>query len=103
MILDEHDIELLQVQDGGVTHLDTDGRLHCEDGPAYVSPNGGRVVEYWLHGKLHREDGPARVWKSSINPDEVLTESYWLFGRPIAKERFTPEFVLMTVIANTGL
>ena len=32
-------------------------KLHREDGPAVVYPNGAK--EWRLNGKLHREDGPA--------------------------------------------
>lgn len=34
-----------------------DGKRHCEDGPAVVTPEGDR---YWYRdGNLHRDDGPA--------------------------------------------
>lgn len=36
------------------------GLLHREDGPACVYANGS--LEYRIHGKLHREDGPALVY-----------------------------------------
>lgn len=39
-----------------------EGRLHREDGPALVCPNG---TEYWyLNGRKHRADGPAVVYPS---------------------------------------
>lgn len=39
-----------------------EGRLHREDGPAFVCANG---AEYWyLHGRKHREGGPAVVYPS---------------------------------------
>lgn len=38
---------------------DDEGRLHREDGPAYISATG---AEAWLqHGQYHREDGPALI------------------------------------------
>lgn len=36
------------------------GKLHREDGPAYVIPH--LAEEYYRDGKLHREDGPASAW-----------------------------------------
>ena len=36
------------------------GYYHREDGPAVVGINGVRQ-EWWIHGVLHREDGPAIV------------------------------------------
>ena len=35
------------------------GRLHCEEGPAFVRADG--TEEWWQNGQLHREDGPAVV------------------------------------------
>ncbi len=35
-------------------------KLHRDDGPARIWPNGGQ--EWFQHGKLHRDDGPARIW-----------------------------------------
>ena len=41
-----------------------DGKLHREDGPAYIhhSPDGSIRTEYfYLNGRLHRESGPAYI------------------------------------------
>lgn len=43
-----------------VTYRDNDGKLHREDGPALIEPDG--TQEWYRHGKRHRDDGPARVW-----------------------------------------
>lgn len=40
-----------------VEWTDQDGRLHREDGPAFVGRHGSE--KWYLHGRLHREDGPA--------------------------------------------
>jgi hypothetical protein len=48
------------------------GKLHREDGPAKVLPNG--VKEWYLNGKLHREDGPAIEYKN----DE---EEWYMHGK----------------------
>ena len=35
------------------------GKCHRDDGPAVIKPDG----KYWYkHSKLHRDDGPARIW-----------------------------------------
>lgn len=36
---------------------DSDGKFHCDDGPAVIYPNG--LVMYFNHGIRHRLDGPA--------------------------------------------
>jgi len=35
------------------------GKLHREDGPAAIDPNGTK--RWYLNGKRHREDGPAEI------------------------------------------
>ncbi len=37
-----------------------DGKLHREDGPAYISSDGYQA--WWKDGYLHREDGPAIIY-----------------------------------------
>jgi hypothetical protein len=52
---------------------DTNGKLHCVDGPAVVDPKGGTTERLWYqHDKLHRTDGPAREW-----PKEGIKEWYF--------------------------
>lgn len=44
----------------GIERWQVDGRLHREDGPAIIYPNGD---QYWYkNGKLHREDEPAIMY-----------------------------------------
>ena len=38
---------------------DKEGRLHNENGPAVIYPNGRK--NYYRHGKRHRLDGPAQT------------------------------------------
>ncbi len=38
---------------------DEHGRLHCDDGPARIWPNGDQA--WYRHGELHRDGGPAEV------------------------------------------
>ncbi len=42
-----------------IRRKDEHGKLHREDGPAVIEPDG--TQEWYRHGKLHREDGPAVV------------------------------------------
>ena len=74
--------------------FNTDGELHCEDGPAIIWPSG--TEEWYFNGKLHREDGPAVVdvggkkewWRHGVlhrddGPAYVLPrgyEEYWVNG-----------------------
>ncbi|MEQ1888059.1 MAG: hypothetical protein ABL951_02630 [Alphaproteobacteria bacterium] len=41
-------------------YRDEKGRLHREDGPAQIRPDGYRA--YWFGGRIHRLDGPAVIW-----------------------------------------
>jgi hypothetical protein len=45
--------------DDGIEYHYRDGKLHRDDGPAIVCPNGRQC--YYRDGKLHRDDGPAIV------------------------------------------
>jgi hypothetical protein len=36
-----------------------DGKIHREDGPAYISKSGNQA--WYKDGKVHREDGPAYI------------------------------------------
>ena len=41
----------------GVIRYFKDGKRHCEDGPAVITPDGDK---YWYkNGQYHRVDGPA--------------------------------------------
>lgn len=50
---------------------DDQGKLHREDGPAYVSEtkyDDGSIIRFekawYQHGQQHREDGPATEWEN---------------------------------------
>lgn len=45
--------------EGGDKYYLFNGRLHRDDGPAYIGENGD--CEWYQHGKRHREDGPAYI------------------------------------------
>ena len=55
------------------------GKLHRVDGPAIEWAHGGR--EWRLNGKWHREKGPAFEW-----PDG--RKSYWLNDKHISEAEF---------------
>lgn len=61
---------------------DEDGRLHREDGPAYIQRDANGVVtrEVWhVDGRTHRVDGPAVIVR---DPCGVVTlEQWWADGR----------------------
>ena len=65
------------VKRNGFTEWQRNGILHCEDGPARISPNG---TKWWLqNGLRHRIDGPAVVYFSG-------EQKWYLNGLDITKE-----------------
>ena len=46
--------------DGTKGWFNEEGRLHRDDGPAVILPNGAE--EWFRHGTRHREDGPAEIY-----------------------------------------
>jgi hypothetical protein len=64
----EYDIHTSK--DGIITYF-VDNKLHREDGPAIIYPNG---TKFWYkEGNNHREVGPAKVWVDG-------NEEWWLNG-----------------------
>ena len=57
--------------DGTTSYRNNAGDLHCEEGPAYIDPNGYKA--WWLNGQRHRVGGPAVVF-----PDGRV--EYWVNG-----------------------
>ncbi len=55
-----------------VEYKDRHGKLHRDDGPALIRPDGTQV--WYQHGKLHRDDGPAAI-------DVDGTQSWWQHGK----------------------
>ena len=55
------------------------GKLHREDGPAIIFPNG--TVMWFLNGARHRVDGPAIVWPGG-------TKEWWLNGVVYTKREY---------------
>ncbi len=49
-----------------VIYRDSEGRVHREEGPAFIERDRktDRVwrEEYYRHGQRHREEGPAIIW-----------------------------------------
>lgn len=51
---------------------------HCEDGPAYIHPDG--TLGWYQNGKAHRLDGPAHIYGSSYNnrlPEYYIDGSWY--------------------------
>jgi hypothetical protein len=55
------------------------GKLHREDGPAYlrIDANGIKVEVYYRNSVRHRDDGPASITRY---PDGATIEEYWRDG-----------------------
>jgi hypothetical protein len=56
------------------------GRYHRDDGPAIDEADGDK--EWWQHGRRHRDDGPAIEWDDNQNywflRDKYLSFNNWL-------------------------
>ena len=61
----------------GYGYYNDNGKLHREDGPAEIYPDGTQI--WYLNGRLHREDGPA-----VIHPDG--TQFWHLNGKRHRKD-----------------
>lgn len=80
------------LRNDGATEWYENGKLHREDGPAFMHPDG--QCEWYRHGELHREDGPAieipigetlkRRW--FLN-DRSYTFEDWLLRLPCSDEK----------------
>lgn len=68
------------IKDGEVEYYDEKGRLHRDDGPAFVRQDGtGWVREWFQHGQLHRNDGPAKIFYDKDG--NITLEAYYLNGK----------------------
>jgi hypothetical protein len=58
-----------------------DGRLHRDDGPAYVEirEDGSQSMGWYRDGKLHRADGPAWI---DLHADGSRSERWYLDDAP---------------------
>lgn len=66
---------------------DADGRLHCDDGPAYVSPT---AVQWWNQGRLH-----------GVSTDIYGSVCYYFKGVMVPKKYITnPEELSLKDILN---
>ncbi len=83
-----------------IRHMDEHGKLHRDDGPARICPDGMRswyqhgelhhddgpavawpdgMQKWYQHGNLHREDGPAVIWANG-------TQAWFWHGKGVARE-----------------
>ena len=63
------------------------GKLHREDGPAYIGYIGDGKVScefYFLNGKSHRDNGPANIWYDKNG--NIKDKIYYLNGVEIKDE-----------------
>ena len=67
------------VEDNGETRWFLDGRLHRNDGPAYINSAGEKA--WYQNGNRHREDGPAIKYAGGH-------KSWYLNGVNYTKEDF---------------
>jgi hypothetical protein len=83
-------------QNGDKCWLNSQGKYHRDDGPAYIASHGD---QWWFqNGELHRENGPAIDWKRlkewykngllhrEDGPASELydgTKSWWINGKRI--------------------
>ena len=52
--------KFLEYENGTKEYCDWQNRLHRENEPAVIYPNGD--CEYWQYGSRHRNDGPAVIY-----------------------------------------
>lgn len=52
-------VKRIKYGDGNILYRNENGELHRDDGPAVISPHGGKI--WYRNGKKHREDGPALI------------------------------------------
>jgi hypothetical protein len=70
-------------------HLDDDGLIHREDGPAVEYDNGDK--SWMVHGERHRLDGPAVVFHHSPERNQ-----YWINGQMYTEGEFKlTSFILL--------
>ena len=58
-----------------------DGRLHREDGPAYICYHSNNILmieQFWFYGHLHRANGPSEIQYS--NSGAITNNRYYLYG-----------------------
>ena len=63
-------------------YCDKDGKLHREDGPAFIECNRHGIIilqRYHQNGELHREDGPAII--SCDENGQPIWQDYFLHGK----------------------
>lgn len=63
-----------------IRKTDSEGKLHCDDGPAVIADDGSFV--YYSHGVIHRVDGPA---VRLVFGNDRVEEQRWLFGREVMR------------------
>lgn len=70
--------EMHDHRDGTKQYFNKYGKLHRENGPAFIFLNG---KQWWYNGKLHREDGPACEYITGFNV-------YYIYGKSYSEESY---------------
>ena len=102
---------ILQIDKFGTQCWCLNGKLHRENGPAIILPDGTK--EWYLNGLLHRENGPAvesnKAWYKNGKrhredgpaiefPDG--TKEWWLNGKLIAEGEHPENWDELIVLAQ---
>ena len=90
-------IEYTVKEDGNLQEWYLDGKLHREDGPAFIDDN---YKEWWINDEKHREDGPAVIdgnYKEWYLNNVEYTEEEFL-----AKTKPAKEMTMEEVVAELG-
>jgi hypothetical protein len=93
----------VRLKNGAIAYY-KDGKLHREDGPAYVGQEGNlkrTIVEKWcIDGKFHREGGPAYIKRSVNGHGNEVTLQIWYKNNVIENDK-GPAFI-DSVYADDG-
>ena len=80
----------VELKNGAIAYY-KNGKLHREDGPAYVGQEGNLkrvIVEKWcIDGKFHREDGPAFIQRSVNGHGNEVTLQIWYKNNVIENDK----------------
>ncbi len=78
-LIESHSVSVSSQNEHGVITFFKDNKLHREDGPAVIYPDGTEI--WWYEGETHREDGPAVIWEG--DPNNI---AYYLFNKEVTKQ-----------------
>jgi hypothetical protein len=89
----------LTVDEDGNKEWHIDGKLHREDGPAFVRADG---TKYWyVNGKIHREDGPAIEFTNGAKLWYLDGRYYDIFDKYVKAANWTGEQIVEWKLTHT--